>query len=326
MISNLIVFLSIVHIVHGNATNSSQQTTPDFHVCSLQSFRKFCENDTTIKIDKSLTMIKGYPLHVVYNRVPKSASEMLRKLFREQAESRHFTIENEQIFVPFRLSPEVHREIASDILNAKAPVLYERHMYFVDFNALKYPQPVYINIIRDPVKRIISQYYWTRQSCREENRCYLDMKYFNETLDECVQRRSASECINPAQGVDTILPFFCGHDPKCESLSNYSLNEAKKNIINHYTVVGVVEELYNFLFLLERLFPRFFRNISLRYMSDDQIRIESSTRTTGKRPEPSNSTKAALRKALALEYDLYDFVKTRFQNQFQQVLLTMTNV
>ncbi|CAF1045361.1 unnamed protein product [Adineta ricciae] len=82
---------------------------------------------------------------------------MLRNLFRERAQARRFTIKNEQIFVPFRLTPEAHQEIASGMLNGKTPVFHERHMYFIDFNSLNYPQPVYSNIIRDPMRRVASR-------------------------------------------------------------------------------------------------------------------------------------------------------------------------
>ncbi|CAF4304841.1 unnamed protein product, partial [Adineta steineri] len=149
----------------------------------------------------SLLALKGYPKNVVYNRVPKSASTTLRYLFRDQAATRGFTIFNKEIYVPFLLSVDIQREVASELESGKAPVLYERHMYFINFDDFQKPQPVYINVIRDPIQQVISAYYYSRETCINEQRCYFNTTFVNETLDECVRSRSASECVSASQGV-----------------------------------------------------------------------------------------------------------------------------
>lgn len=271
----------------------------------------------------SLLTIKGYPMHVVYNRVPKSASTTLRYLFRDQAANRKFTILNKEIFVPFFLPLNVQQEVVSELESLKTPVLYERHMYFINFDDFQKPQPVYINLIRDPLQQVTSAYYYSRETCNYEKRCYFNTTFLNETLDECVERRSASECIDQSQGVSPMLPFFCGSQVACEQNKTFALQKAKKNIISYYSVVGLVEELYNFLFVLEYLMPKYFANICLAYMSNG-IRKENVRLKRATYKDPSEATKILLRAALANEYDLYEFVKRRFQRQFQQILQTLT--
>lgn len=41
-------------------------------------------------------------------------------------------------------------------------MMYERHIHFVDFAKFGQPQPVYINLIRDPLQRMVSWYYFRR--------------------------------------------------------------------------------------------------------------------------------------------------------------------
>ena len=262
-------------------------------------------------------------MHVVYNRVPKSASTTLRYLFRDQAATRKFTILNKEIFVPFLLPLNVQQEVVSELESAKIPVLYERHMYFINFDDFLKPQPVYINLIRDPLQQVISAYYYSRETCIYERRCYFNTKFLNETLDECVERRSASQCIDESQGVSPLLAFFSGNQVACERNKTFAVQKAKQNIIDYYTVVGIVEELYNFLFVIEHLMPKYFANICLTYMSDgikkDNVRLKGD-----REKNISEATKTLLRAALANEYDLYEFVKRRFHRQFHQILQTIT--
>ena len=277
-----------------------------------------------MEYDASLLTVKGYPLYIVYNRVPKSASTTLRNLFRDQASQRKFTIYNKEIYVPFLLSADVQREVMYELDSAKKPVFYERHMYFTVGDNFQKPQPVYINVVRDPLEQVISAYYYSRETCNSEKRCYFDTDFLNETLDECVTKRPADRCIDASQGVISSLPFFCGNLVECEENKTFALEKAKQNIVDHYTVVGVVEELYNFLFVLENLMPRYFANVRLQYMVNGRTRVENVGVHRGNHMKLNETTRGILRLALANEYELYEFIKDRFYIQFQQVLKTYT--
>jgi len=53
------------------------------------------------------------------------------------------------------------------------------------------------------------------------------------------------------------IPFFCGHAAECwEPGSIWALDQAKRNLVNEYFLVGVTEQMYEFVDLLERSLPR----------------------------------------------------------------------
>lgn len=53
------------------------------------------------------------------------------------------------------------------------------------------------------------------------------------------------------------VPFFCGHAAECwRPGSEWALEQAKYNLVNHYFLVGVTEEMEDFIYLLELSLPR----------------------------------------------------------------------
>lgn len=49
--------------------------------------------------------------------------------------------------------------------------------------------------------------------------------------------------------------------------SKWALEKAKQNVLEHYLLVGVLEELEDVLLLLERLLPHFFSDVLNIYKS-----------------------------------------------------------
>ena len=49
--------------------------------------------------------------------------------------------------------------------------------------------------------------------------------------------------------------------------SEWALNKAKQNVLRHYLLVGVTEELEDFIVVLETVLPRFFKGASQLYKS-----------------------------------------------------------
>ncbi|KAL1429459.1 hypothetical protein MTO96_016299 [Rhipicephalus appendiculatus] len=53
-------------------------------------------------------------------------------------------------------------EFMKEVMSAKAPSSYDRHVYFLDFEQFGTANPTYVNMIREPVERIASSFYYSR--------------------------------------------------------------------------------------------------------------------------------------------------------------------
>ena len=55
--------------------------------------------------------------------------------------------------------------------------------------------------------------------------------------------------------------------------SRWALEQAKHNLLNKYLVVGVTEELGDFIAMLEVILPRFFKGASDLYINGMKMKI-----------------------------------------------------
>lgn len=60
------------------------------------------------------------------------------------------------------MTPSFELNLVEEIMEYGEPTSYSKHVAYVDFDAIDYPQPIYVNLIRDPVERIISWFYYIR--------------------------------------------------------------------------------------------------------------------------------------------------------------------
>ncbi|XP_036171884.1 uronyl 2-sulfotransferase isoform X3 [Myotis myotis] len=161
-----------------------------------------------------------FPSQVVYNRVGKCGSRTVVLLLRILSEKHGFNLVTSDIHNKTRLTKNEQMELIKNISTAEQPYLFTRHVHFLNFSRFGGDQPVYINIIRDPVNRFLSNYFFRRfgdwrgeqnhmirtPSMRQEER-YLD-------INECILE-NYPECSNPR--LFYIIPYFCGQHPRCRA-------------------------------------------------------------------------------------------------------------
>ncbi|XP_015204656.1 uronyl 2-sulfotransferase a isoform X2 [Lepisosteus oculatus] len=211
--------------------------------------------------------------------------------------------------------PPVPRvDLIKNISSIPQPFLFTRHVHFLNFRRFRMEQPVYINIIRDPINRFLSNYFFRRfgdwrgeqnhmirtPGMKDEER-YLD-------INVCILE-NYPECSNPR--LFYIIPYFCGQHPKCREPGVWALERAKQNAVENFLLVGILEELEDVLLILERLLPHFFSDVLNIYKSPGYRKLGNMTGTVRKQT-PSLEALQVLYHRMKYEYDFYNFIRDQF--------------
>ncbi|XP_025113409.1 heparan sulfate 2-O-sulfotransferase 1-like isoform X1 [Pomacea canaliculata] len=198
---------------------------------------------------------------VIYNRIPKTGSTTLAGIMYALCfVNKYFVIHVGMMDRAKTIALSDQMKFMQNITNwqEKKPALYHGHMAFIDYTKFGVKKkPIYINIIRNPLDRLVSFYYFTRYGDDIRPSKERMKERTRETFDECVQRRG--EDCDPVN-LWLQIPYFCGHVAECWIPGNeWALKRAKQNVLQRYLVVGATEEMEDFVLVLEVLLPRFFK-------------------------------------------------------------------
>ncbi|XP_057199203.1 uronyl 2-sulfotransferase [Triplophysa rosa] len=255
-----------------------------------------------------------FPSQVVYNRVGKCGSRTIVLLLRILADRHQFTLISSDIHNKTRLSKREQANLIRNISTVPLPFLYTRHVHFLNFSRFGSDEPAHINIIRDPMDRFLSNYFFRRFGDwrGEENHVVRtpgmkdDERYLD--INTCILE-NYPECSNPK--LFYIIPYFCGQHPRCREPSVWALETAKQNVLEHYLLVGLLEELEDVLLLLERLLPHFFTDVLNIYTSPEYRKLGNQTVTVHKQT-PSLEALRVLYQRMEYEYKFFNFIKHQF--------------
>ncbi|XP_069014327.1 uronyl 2-sulfotransferase a isoform X2 [Embiotoca jacksoni] len=210
--------------------------------------------------------------------------------------------------------PAPRVDLMKNISNIPQPFLYTRHVHFLNFTRFRIEQPVYINIIRDPINRFLSNYFFRRFGDWRGEQNHLirtpgmkdDERYLD--INVCILE-NYPECSNPR--VFYIIPYFCGQHPQCREPGVWALERAKQNVLENYLLVGILEELEDVLLLLERLLPHYFTGVLNIYKSPDYRKMGNMTGTVRKHT-PTLEALQVLYHRMRYEYEFYNFIRDQF--------------
>ena len=205
------------------------------------------------------------------------------------------------------------------------PVMYIRHQYYVNISSQvqssKNNMPIVsLNMLRDPVERFISEYYFIRhgsemtQKLEELNKATkVKSRTLNETVDQCVDKRRG-ECYHDMEQV--LVKFFCGQSVVCleSSDSKTALHKARDHLLHAYQYIGISERYEDSIKLLEATFPAMLKGIYDIYISRFRTKTHNQT---ARKTETSELTKRTLRKMLKNDVDLYEMARFLFHEKFQ---------
>ncbi|XP_013881378.1 heparan sulfate 2-O-sulfotransferase 1 [Austrofundulus limnaeus] len=252
-------------------------------------------------------------LVIVYNRVPKTASTSFTNIAYDLCGKNRYhvlhinTTKNNPVMsiqdqVRFVKNVTEWREMK--------PAFYHGHVSFLDFTKFGVKRkPIYINVIRDPIERLVSYYYFLRFGDDYRPGLRRRKQGDKKTFDECVAA-GGSDCAPEKLWLQ--IPFFCGHYSECWNVgSQWALDQAKYNLVNEYMLVGVTEELEDFVMMLEAALPRFFRGATDLYKTGKKSHLR---RTSEKKPPTKESIAKLQQSAIwKMENDFYEFALEQFQ-------------
>ncbi|MBN3271658.1 UST sulfotransferase, partial [Polyodon spathula] len=281
----------------------------------LLEIRQYLGNSTFLDDHgPPLPRVLPFPSQVVYNRVGKCGSRTVVLLLRILSERQDFNLVASDIHNKTRLTKHEQADLVKNISTIPQPFLYTRHVHFLNFTRFGIEPPVYINIIRDPINRFLSNYFFRRFGDwrGEQNHMIRTPGMKNEEryldINECILE-NYPECSNPR--LFYIIPYFCGQHPKCREPGEWALERAKQNVLENFLLVGILEELEDVLLLLERFLPHFFKDVVSIYKSPEYKKLGNMTVTVRKHT-PSLEALQVLYQRMQYEYDFYYFIRDQF--------------
>lgn len=239
---------------------------------------------------------------LIYNRAPKCGSTTTQVIINKLAKKNHFNYFWSRLYDEKHVNTSEQKDWLRTIAYLTEPYIYDRHIHFVNFTQYGYSMPIHINLIRDPVNRFESAYYYLRKQLKDN----YTPEALNRNINTCVGEGYA-ECTNENR-LFKIIPFFCGQEDFCLKSSSKALNKAKLNVIKYFAVVGMVEQYEGFLQILKCVFPQYFNGAVKTY----ELSKTKAYKVTEHREVINESNRKILADSLSLEYDFYNFIKRRF--------------
>jgi len=265
-----------------------------------------------------------------FNRVPKVGSQTTMELLKSLSLKNkfHYHKDRTQKVETIKLTVSEERKLSQLVNTFSPPSVYVKHVCFSNFSRFDLDMPIYVNMVRDPVERVISWYYYVRAPWYfvERKRAFPDLplpnpNWLRKDYDTCVGTNDPECRYLPAQRRDGFgdhrrqTMFFCGHSEDCTGFNTeIAMRKAKENVEKHYAVVGVLEELNKTLTVLEHYVPRFFKGARDVYWNE--IQIFSRINRNIYKPPVAEATKEIVRKNFTRELEFFDFCKQRLHKQY----------
>ncbi|XP_017840005.1 heparan sulfate 2-O-sulfotransferase pipe-like, partial [Drosophila busckii] len=265
-----------------------------------------------------------------FPRCAKVGSESLVEFMEQLQDMNDFDVDHTGLKVPSRrqLGPAKRAQKAEYIYNLEPGTAYIEHTSWIDFGELNLPKPIYINLVRDPVERVISWYYYVRNS-------YLNAIYYRKNPFATIKptawfKKSFNDCVRNGDPECQYVPltvydhvgnykrqslFFCGHNRDCLPFdSPLAIQIAKQRVEQEFAVVGTWEETNITLAVLEAYIPRYFARATTIYPMY-QEKLKNRNRNNRK-PQVDADVREMVRRNFTHEYDFYYFCKQRLYKQY----------
>lgn len=265
---------------------------------------------------------------IFFNRVPKVGSQTFMEILRLLSLRNQFVFYQDHVqrVETIRLAETEQLRVASMVSKYDTPSVFIKHISFVNFTKFYLPEPIYINLVRDPVERVISWYYYIRAPWYYVERKHAfpdtplpDPNWLKKDFETCVLRGDRECRYTQGEKREGISDhrrqtmFFCGHDEECTPFnSEGALERAKRSVEQQYAVVGVLEDFNVTLTVFEHYIPRFFKGASKVYYGDMGLH---KINHNAFKPLVSEAVKDIVRKNFTREIEFYQFCRQRLYKQ-----------
>ncbi|XP_017468053.1 PREDICTED: heparan sulfate 2-O-sulfotransferase pipe-like [Rhagoletis zephyria] len=273
---------------------------------------------------------------IFFNRVAKVGSQSLMELMSHLGRLHGYKASRDagKRYETVLLAPHLQRELAVEILGKQKPHAYSQHLAYLNFTRFHLPRPIYINLVRHPIDRVISWHYYIRAEWY-----YIDMKaklgdmapprpsdeFMNMDIDTCIKTKSIlctfnqDEATNESGDHRRQTLFFCGQNKKlCMPFNSVTaMQKAKRTVEQEYAVVGTWEDTNITLTVLEHYIPKYFKHAKVVYHMGKE-RLSSVNKNPAKRPV-SQETRDILSKNFTNEIEFYEFCKQRLYLQYSAI-------
>lgn len=263
-----------------------------------------------------------------FNRVPKVGSQTIMELLKALSLKNKFAYHKDrtQKVETIKLTYNEEKWLANLVNFFEPPSVYIKHVCFVNFTQFEnVDMPIYVNLVRDPVERVISWYYYVRAPWYfvERKRAFPELplpnpNWLRKDYETCVKRGDKECTYNDGDERDDfgqLTEFFCGQEDECTGFNTeIAMKKAMENVEKHYAVVGILSELNKTLTVLEHYVPRFFKGALDTYWKEQHM-FSKINRNIYK-PPVAESTKELVRKNFTREIEFFEFCKQRLHKQY----------
>lgn len=134
-------------------------------------------------------------------------------------------------FTRFTYSEAEEQEIAEELDEVEQAMSYSEHTNWIDFSKYNLAKPIYINLVRHPIQKAMSAYYFVRRPevfefyRKNYNRTVDEKEYFEMSFNDCVKQAKRSECIFDSRNKYRAdwrvgVLHFCGNKRVCRYVGN----------------------------------------------------------------------------------------------------------
>ena len=231
---------------------------------------------------------------LIFLHIPKTAGSTLFAILKRQYPFAfiHPHVGTWKYVFEFKRLPEWKRERIG-VLAGHLP--FGVHKYL--------PQPsVYITLLRDPIERAISDYYYVLRT--PDNYFYKDVTTQHMSLEEFVASGCNGKYLNLDNGQTRLLSGMV--DVGFGQCTLKMLKDAKENLREYFAVVGINERFDETVMLMKKVLGW----TTLPYY----VRENVTSDRPGKEDIPEDTLKV-IEKRNELDLDLYTFAKEMFAEQ-----------